>query len=99
MRLACVPLHSCAICIFLRWRPYLRAAVAAGMGMAWKSGVAAEVLCTPKYALGSTMYRAKIYLETPELLAATAVVVVLSFLLEKAALRLMGAKGGEKDDA
>lgn len=80
-------------------RPYLRAAVAAGMGMAWKSGVAAEVLCTPKYALGSTMYRAKIYLETPELLAATAVVVVLSFLLEKAALRLMGAKGGEKDDA
>ena len=40
-------------------RPYLRAAVAAGMGMAWKSGVAAEVLCTPKYALGSTMYRAK----------------------------------------
>lgn len=69
--------------------PYLRAAVATGMGMAWKSGVAAEVLCTPKFSLGATMYSAKVYLETPTLLAATAVVIALSMLLEKAVLGLI----------
>ncbi len=73
-------------------RPALAAAVASGMGMAWKAGVAAEVICTPKSALGSYMYSAKIYLDTPGLFAATAVVVALSVLLERAVLRLTGGR-------
>lgn len=77
--------------------PYLRAAVAAGMGMAWKSGVAAEVICIPKYSLGAAMYRAKVYLETPELLAATATVILLSVALEKCALLLISPRGGKRD--
>lgn len=76
--------------------PYLRAAVATGMGMAWKSGVAAEVICVPKYSLGSIMYRAKIYLETPELLAATVAVILLSMSLEKIVLRVIAPKGGTR---
>jgi NitT/TauT family transport system permease protein len=53
------------------------------MGLAWKSGVAAEVLCQPKLAIGSELYYSKIYLETPELFAWTALVIILSFILEK----------------
>ena len=45
---------------------------------------AAEVLCQPRLAIGTQVYRAKITLETPDLFAWTAVVIVLSFLLEYA---------------
>lgn len=74
--------------------PYLRAAVTAGMGMAWKAGVAAEVLCLPANALGTTLYEAKIYLDTPALFAGTAVVIALSILLEKAVVRMAYGKEG-----
>ena len=64
---------------------------------AWmKSGVAAEVLCLPKAAIGTQVYYSKIYLETPSLFAWTAVVIVLSMLLERIVRRLLGAKGGRK---
>ncbi|MEM5781239.1 MAG: ABC transporter permease subunit, partial [Lawsonibacter sp.] len=63
-------------------RPYFLSAVTTAMGLAWKSGVAAEVLCTPKSAIGTQIYRTKLYLEVPDLFAWTAVVVVLSLLLE-----------------
>ena len=64
--------------------PYLIAACTAGLGLAWKAGVAAEVLCQPRLAIGTQVYRAKITLETPDLFAWTAVVIALSFLLEYA---------------
>ena len=50
----------------------------------------------PKYSLGSIMYRAKIYLETPELLAATVAVILLSMSLEKIVLRVIAPKGGTR---
>ena len=53
------------------------------MGLAWKSGIAAEVLCQPSKAIGSNLYYSKVYLETPELFAWTAVVVILSMCIEK----------------
>lgn len=52
------------------------------LGLAWKAGVAAEVLCTPKYSIGTSLYESKIYLETAELFAWTATVIVLSMILE-----------------
>ena len=54
------------------------------MGLAWKAGVAAEVLCRPRRALGTQVYNAKLSMETADLFAWTAVVILLSFLLEKA---------------
>ena len=54
------------------------------LGLAWKAGVAAEVLCRPRWALGSQVYNAKLSLETADLFAWTAVVILLSFVLEKA---------------
>lgn len=79
--------------------PYLRAAVTTGMGMAWKAGVAAEVICTPKNAVGSLLYSAKVYLDTPGLFAATAVVILLSILLEKAVRLLIGGREGRRQNA
>ncbi len=52
-------------------------------GLAWKSGVAAEVLCLPKNAVGTQVYYSKIYLETPSLFAWTITVILLSIILEK----------------
>lgn len=76
-------------------QPYLLSAVTTAMGLAWKSGVAAEVLCTPRQAIGTEVYNAKFYLEIPTLFAWTAVVVILSLTMEwllAAALRRW--KGG-----
>ena len=74
--------------------PHFSAGVCTAIGLAWKSGVAAEVLCLPKAAIGTQVYYSKIYLETPSLFAWTAVVIVLSLILEKLVLRLL-RKGGQ----
>lgn len=63
--------------------PYFASACHTSLGLAWKAGVAAEVLCVPKLAIGTQVYFSKIYLETPDLFAWTLVVIVLSFLLEQ----------------
>lgn len=63
-------------------RPHFTAALLNGFGLAWKSGVAAEVLCPPKFAIGSSIQQARQALETPELFAWTLVIVALSLVLE-----------------
>lgn len=74
--------------LYMPWTmPYLAEGMATALGFAWKAGIAAEVLCLPKLAIGYQIYSAKQYLETPELFAWTVVVVVLSLMLE-AVLRL-----------
>lgn len=63
-------------------RPAFAGGLATAMGLAWKAGVAAEVLCAPKMAVGTQIYRSKLNLETPELFAWTLVVIVLSLFME-----------------
>ena len=75
-------------------RPYFLSGVNTAMGLAWKSGVAAEAICLPRQALGTQIYYSKTYLESPDLFAWTAVVIVLSFALEKIIARLL--RGGEE---
>lgn len=69
--------------------PYFAAGVETALGLAWKAGVAAEVLCRPKWAVGSEIFFARTYLETPDLFAWTLVVIALSFLVEFALVRLL----------
>lgn len=64
-------------------KPYFMAACTTALGLAWKAGVAAEVITHPKYGIGSEMYYAKVELETADLFAWTIVVIVLSVLCEK----------------
>ena len=64
-------------------RPYILTALTTATGLAWKSGVAAEVLCLPPRSLGDQIYYTKYYLDIPELFAWTAVTVALSLILER----------------
>ena len=83
-----------AVLIYLpSLRPQLLAALTTAAGLAWKSGVAAEVLCLPEPALGQRIYYAKYNLEIPELFAWTAVTAGLSMLLERL-LRVCVARWG-----
>lgn len=70
--------------------PAFMAGCRTALGLAWKAGVAAEVLCRPRWALGTQVYNAKLSMETAHLFAWTAVVVALSFLVEKALWGLWG---------
>lgn len=63
--------------------PSLTAGIKTSIGLAWKSGIAAEVICNPKVSIGGQMYTSKIYLNTDELFAWTAVVIILSVIFEK----------------
>ncbi len=73
--------------------PYFTAACTTALGLAWKAGIAAEVLAHSKYSIGGEIYNSKIYLETCDLFAWTAVVIVMSVLLEKLMLALMRRAG------
>lgn len=70
--------------------PFFLAAARTGMGLAWKAGVAAEVLAAPRLGIGRALYEAKVYLESEELFAWTAVIVAISVLLERGLVRLLG---------
>ena len=63
--------------------PYFRVGCSMGLGLCWKSGVAAEVIGMPKGSIGEKLQQSKIYLETPELFAWTIVIIVISLLFEK----------------
>lgn len=78
-------------------RPFLMTACVNGLGFAWKSGIAAEVICRPDFSIGRQLQSAKLLLETPEVFAWTAVVVVLSLLFEKLFLVVTSrVKGGNR---
>ena len=74
--------------------PYFQSACVTSLGLAWKSGIAAEVLCQPRQAIGTQLYYAKIYLNTDSLFAWTVVVIALSFLVELLVKRLLERIGG-----
>lgn len=69
--------------------PYLRAGLSLAMGLSWKSGIAAEVIGLPAPSIGIHLYDAKVYLDTPDLLACTVVIVALSVGLEALLGRLL----------
>ena len=76
--------------------PYFIAACRTAIGLSWKAGIAAEVLGTPRFSIGTEIYNAKIYLETVDLFAWTAVVIILSLIFEKAFVGLISRfKRGE----
>lgn len=75
--------------------PALTAGWETALGLAWKSGVAAEVLCQPRWAAGTGLQSAKAYLDTSGVVAWTVVIVLMSLAAEgvlKGALRRW--KGG-----
>ena len=63
--------------------PYFRSACTVGLGLCWKSGVAAEVIGITSGSIGEALYNAKILFSTAELLAWTVVIVLLSLAFER----------------
>lgn len=73
--------------------PYFLSACTTSLGLAWKSGIAAEVICRPDHSIGRLLQTAKNHLETAEVFAYTIAVVVLSILLEQLFVRALRAAG------
>ena len=69
--------------------PFFTAAVKTGIGLAWKAGIAAEVIVNPKYGIGTALHDSKVYLETTDLFAWTVVIIIISMILEKLLVRLI----------
>lgn len=53
------------------------------LGLAWKAGIAAEIIGIPEGSLGEKLYLSKVWVETDSLLAYTLVIVTVSLLFEK----------------
>ena len=68
--------------------PYFLTACTTALGLAWKSGIAAEVICRPDNSIGRLLQTAKLHLETAEVFSHTIAVIVLSLLLERLLLAL-----------
>jgi len=63
--------------------PYFRSAVSLALGLCWQAGAAAEVIGLPAGTIGEKLYNAKVYFQTPDLFAWTAVIVAVSLVFEK----------------
>lgn len=63
--------------------PSFVSACKVSVGMGWKAGIAAEVLCTPQNSIGINLRNSQVYLETVDLFALTVVIIILSLVLEK----------------
>lgn len=63
--------------------PYFLAACQSALGMAWKAGIAAEVLAPPLFGIGKGIYLAKTDFDSATLFAWTFVIVLISYAVEK----------------
>ena len=72
-------------------RPFFSAAVLSGIGFAWKSGVAAEVICRTQNSLGDLLWEGKSSINYDEVFAVTLVIVLLSVGLEALTRRMLRA--------
>ena len=78
--------------------PYFRSAASLALGLCWKAGTAAEVIGLPAGTLGERLYTAKVYFQTPDLFAWTAVILILAAGFERlflAAVDLLAGKVGQ----
>ncbi|MBE7017851.1 MAG: ABC transporter permease subunit [Ruminococcaceae bacterium] len=71
--------------------PHFLAACRSCLGLAWKAGVAAEVLTVPALSIGKILYESKLYWETLDLFAWTVVVIICSLIIEKVLIAAIAA--------
>ncbi len=76
--------------------PALLTACVNALGLAWKSGVAAEVICLPDISLGTLLWHSKGNVNYDEVYAVTLTVIVLSIIIELLLKFLL--KGGKTND-
>lgn len=76
------PLHILSGIYIPSVLPYFSSAAKASMGLAWKAGIAAEVLAVPADSIGKKLFESKNHLETVDVFAWTVVVIMLSLIIE-----------------
>jgi len=76
--------------------PFLAAGCRVGVGLAWKSGVAAEVIGVADGSIGERLYEAKVFLSSADLFAWTIVIVALSVICERLVLRALRTVPGPR---
>ncbi len=64
-------------------KPYLLSACNISIGMAFKAGIAAELIGIPEGSIGEMLYEAKVYLNSGDLFAWSVVIIVISIIFEK----------------
>ncbi len=74
--------------------PYLYSGLLSSLGLAFKSGIAAEVISYPRIAIGKEMNDAKVILETADVLVWTVAILLLSLAAE--GLFKLLFKGGKR---
>lgn len=64
-------------------KPFLLSGAKISLGLAWKSGIAAELIGIPTGSVGEALYYSKLFLNTADLFAWTLAIVLLSVGFEK----------------
>ena len=70
------------VLIFPSVKPYFLSACKTAIGLAWKAGVAAEIIAMPPNTIGTMIGEAKLYIMSAEMFAWTLTVVLLSLIIE-----------------
>jgi NitT/TauT family transport system permease protein len=70
--------------------PFFIASCRIGVGLAWKSGIAAEVIGLADGSIGERLYEAKLMLSSADLFAWTAVIIAVSYGFEKLVVAVLG---------
>jgi len=91
-----VPIHKkVAYIYFPATAPHIIAAASSGLGFAFKSGIAAELIGLARGTIGLNLHTARIFLQTTDVFAWTIAIVLLSYIMEKIFVLLMkGLKNG-----
>lgn len=86
------------VLVFPSLKPYFLSACKTSVGLAWKAGVAAEIIAMPRGTIGTQIGEAKLYIMTAEMFAWTLTVVLLSLAIELGVSYLFGKLSGRKMD-
>ncbi len=63
-------------------KPYFVSACRTSLGLAWKAGIAAEIISMPRGVIGTMIGESKLYIETVDTFAWTLTVILLSLAIE-----------------
>jgi len=83
---------------FPKLKPHFISALSVSLGLAWKSGVAAEIIAISDGSMGEMLYNAKLYLATADLFSWTVTIVLVSILFEKVILLAVNKIFGKLED-
>ena len=70
--------------------PFVISAASVGIGFAWKSGIAAELIGIVHGTIGANLHQARVFLQTADVFAWTITIVLLSYVMEKVFHKLFG---------